>query len=266
MQVYISSVLPVGALFAVVLWLGNAAYLYLSVSFIQMLKASMPMVVYSTALCFKVEAPCKRTFLNMVVVVSGIVLASYGEVVFIAIGVACQVASIFAEAIRLILVQILLQRKGIKLNPVTTMCYVAPSCLLCLLLPFAVVEAGTVTSYTGAKVGPGLLLGSAALAFALNCSVFLLIGKSSALTMNIAGIVKDLMLIGLSVLLYKSIVTSTQVIGYSIALAGVFYYNYRKIQATQEQAVADKQQPKGRPPDEEKQKLLDTKGSKDGEA
>ena len=126
-----------------------------------------------------------------------------GEMVFIAIGVACQVASIFAEAIRLILVQILLQRKGIKLNPVTTMCYVAPSCLVCLVLPFVVVEAGRVTSWTGAKVGPGMLLGSAALAFALNCSVFLLIGKSSALTMNIAGIVKDLMLIGLSVLLYK---------------------------------------------------------------
>ena len=64
----------------------------------------------------------------------------------------------------------------------------------------------------------------------------------------------------------RSIVTSTQVIGYSIALLGVFYYNYRKIQATQEQATADKQQQKGRPPDEEKQKLLDTKGSKDGEA
>lgn len=32
------SVLPVGALFALVLWAGNAAYMYLSVSFIQMLK------------------------------------------------------------------------------------------------------------------------------------------------------------------------------------------------------------------------------------
>ena len=42
----------------------------------------MPMVVYSTALCFNVEAPCKRTFLNMVVVVCGIVLASYGKAVW----------------------------------------------------------------------------------------------------------------------------------------------------------------------------------------
>lgn len=42
-----SCILPIGLLFAATLWLGNAAYLYLSVSFIQMLKASMPMAVRS---------------------------------------------------------------------------------------------------------------------------------------------------------------------------------------------------------------------------
>lgn len=37
--------MPIGVAFALVLWLGNAAYLYLSVSFIQMVKALMPMSV-----------------------------------------------------------------------------------------------------------------------------------------------------------------------------------------------------------------------------
>lgn len=37
---------------------------------------------------------------------------------------------------------------------------------------------------------------------ALNMSVFLLIGKTSALTMNVAGVIKDWMLILLSVVLY----------------------------------------------------------------
>lgn len=35
-----SAIVPIGGAFAVVLWLGNAAYLYLSISFIQMLKVS----------------------------------------------------------------------------------------------------------------------------------------------------------------------------------------------------------------------------------
>lgn len=38
-EVYLTSVLPIAALFSLVLWLGNAAYIYLSVSFIQMTKA-----------------------------------------------------------------------------------------------------------------------------------------------------------------------------------------------------------------------------------
>ena len=39
----------------------------------------------------------------------------------------------------------------------------------------------------------------------MNMSVFLLIGKTSALTMNLAGVVKDWLLIGLSVMLYKCV-------------------------------------------------------------
>lgn len=38
-------------------------------------------------------------------------------------------------------------------------------------------------------------------------AVFLLIGKTSALTMNIAGVVKDWLLIGVSVVLFKCVLT-----------------------------------------------------------
>jgi hypothetical protein len=36
---YATSVFPIGAMFAMTLWLGNTAYLYISVAFAQMLKA-----------------------------------------------------------------------------------------------------------------------------------------------------------------------------------------------------------------------------------
>lgn len=47
-----------------------------------------------------------------------------------------------------------------------------------------------------------ILLSNGVLAFGLNLSVFLLIGKTSALSMNVAGIVKDWCLIGLSVFIF----------------------------------------------------------------
>ncbi len=49
-----------------------------------------------------------------------------------------------------------------------------------------------------------IFLSNAAAAFGLNMSVFMLIGKTSALTMNIAGVIKDWLLIGLSVLIFKA--------------------------------------------------------------
>ena len=39
-ETYMRAIVPIGGFYALTLWVGNAAYLYLSVSFIQMLKAS----------------------------------------------------------------------------------------------------------------------------------------------------------------------------------------------------------------------------------
>ena len=46
-ETYLKAIVPIGACYAGTLWVGNAAYLYLSVSFIQMLKALMPVAVFS---------------------------------------------------------------------------------------------------------------------------------------------------------------------------------------------------------------------------
>ena len=48
------------------LWLGNAAYMYLSVSFIQMLKALMPVAVFSTGCVFGIETFSAESLFNMV--------------------------------------------------------------------------------------------------------------------------------------------------------------------------------------------------------
>ena len=72
-------------------------------------------------------------------------------------------------------------------------------------------------------------LGSnAALAFALNISVYLLIGKTSALTMNVAGVIKDWMLIFISSVMFDAPISSLQLWGYLLAFAAVCYYNYQK--------------------------------------
>ena len=52
-------------------------------------------------------------------------------------------------------------------------------------------------------------------------AVFLLIGKTSALTMNIAGVIKDWLLIFCSFYLFRAPVTALNMVGYAFCCAGV---------------------------------------------
>ena len=48
--------------------------------------------------------------------------------------------------------------------------------------------------------------------------------------MNIAGVIKDWMLIGWSQYLFKAPVTGLQLVGYTIAFLGVGFHNYQKLE------------------------------------
>ena len=78
---------------------------------------------------------------------------------------------------------------------------------------------------------PSVMLANAMTAFILNLAVFLLIGKTSALTMNIAGVIKDWMLIFFSWSVFKAPVTATNLLGYIFCCSGVVVYNHMKLQA-----------------------------------
>jgi hypothetical protein len=196
-----------------------------------MLKALMPVAVFSVGCVFGTERFNWPTFLNMILVTIGVAVASFGEINFNMTGVLFQLSSIVTESIRLVLVQILLQSRGLKLNPITTLYYVAPCCFAFLLLPFFALEFSKITTDAELVVNPFHMLANATAAFGLNMAVFMLIGKTSALTMNIAGVAKDWMLIGLSVWLFHSAVSGLNLFGYFIAFLAVCWYNYQKLQA-----------------------------------
>ncbi|XP_052140636.1 probable sugar phosphate/phosphate translocator At2g25520 [Oryza glaberrima] len=256
-QLYTSSVLPIGALYSLSLWFSNSAYIYLSVSFIQMLKALMPVAVYSIGVLFKKENFKSSAMLNMLSISFGVAIAAYGEARFDARGVALQLAAVAFEATRLVLIQILLTSKGISLNPITSLYYVAPCCLAFLVIPWAFVELPRLRA-VGTFQPDFFIFGTNSLcAFALNLAVFLLVGKTSALTMNVAGVVKDWLLIAFSWSVIRDTVTPINLFGYGIAFLGVGYYNHVKLQALK----AKEAQKKAAQADEEAGSLLQERDS-----
>jgi hypothetical protein len=94
-----------------------------------------------------------------------------------------------------------------------------------------------------------MLVLNALTAFALNLAVFLLIGKTSALTMNIAGVIKDWMLIFASQHLFGNTVSFLNYVGYVIAFLSVGMYNFNKLRAAKRadrQREREKQQEGGK--------------------
>ncbi|XP_075496461.1 putative sugar phosphate/phosphate translocator At2g25520 [Primulina tabacum] len=252
-RVYITSVVPIGALYALSLWLSNSAYIYLSVSFIQMLKALMPVAVYSIGILFKKDAFKSNTMLNMLAISVGVGVAAFGEAKYDSWGVLLQLGAVLFEATRLVMIQILLTSKGINLNPITSLYYVAPSCLAFLSVPWIFVEFPLLRQRSGFHFDFAIFGTNSLCAFALNLAVFLLVGKTSALTMNVAGVVKDWLLIAFSWSVIKDTVTPLNLFGYGLAFLGVAYYNHSKLQALK----AKEAQKKAPPADEEATKLLD---------
>ncbi|GFY99754.1 nucleotide-sugar transporter family protein [Actinidia rufa] len=135
-DLYLRSVVPIGALYSLSLWFSNSAYIYLSVSFIQMLKALMPVAVYSIGVLLKKDGFRSDTMANMVSISVGVAIAAYGEARFDSWGVTLQLGAVAFEATRLVMIQILLTSKGITLNPITSLYYVAPCCLFFLSVPW----------------------------------------------------------------------------------------------------------------------------------
>lgn len=228
-EIYATSVVPIGAMFAMTLWLGNTAYLYISVAFAQMLKAIMPVAVFILGVAAGLEVMSCRMLLIMSVISFGVLVASYGEININWIGVVYQMGGVVGEALRLIFMEIFVKRKGLKLNPISVMYYVSPCSAICLFIPWIFLEKPKIAN--GSWNFPPLILALNSLCtFALNLSVFLVITHTSALTIRVAGVVKDWVVVLLSALLFADTkLTLINLLGYAIAIAGVAAYNNHKL-------------------------------------
>ncbi|KAJ9139408.1 Triose-phosphate transporter [Pleurostoma richardsiae] len=226
-RLYLRAVTPIGLLYSGSLVCSNLVYLYLSVPFIQMLKAAAPVAVLFTSWAWGVAEPSMRVFINVLVIVLGVTLASLGEIEFSWIGFFFQLGGIIFEAMRLVMIQVLLSGDGQKMDPLVSLYYYAPVCavmnvIVALFSEYSEFKWADVTS-----VGVSVLVLNALVAFLLNVSSVFLIGKTSGLVMTLTGILKNILLIVAGVMIWSTAITGLQLIGYLIALVGLFYYSLK---------------------------------------
>jgi drug/metabolite transporter (DMT)-like permease len=193
-----------------------------------MLKAFTPVAVLIFSFFAGLEKPSYHEFYIVLVISVGVAMTSIGELDFSLIGFVYQFTALIAEASRLVLTNILL--KTLKLDPLSSLYYIAPMCSIFISLAFFVFEYDFLpwdmiltTNFAIMMLINGLI------AFTLNLAVVMLISNTSALVLTLAGIIKDILLVTLSIVVFMSPITSLQIIGYSVALIGMnLHKEYKK--------------------------------------
>lgn len=214
MKIYRTKILPIAFCFAISLAAGNKAYIYLSVSFIQvvhrstshfdcriyclthlthskyfhvkilciphhphllifccfsldkMLKAFTPVSVLFLSFLSGLESPSVLQVLIVLLICVGVTISAVGELKFNLVGFALQAAGIFSESVRLVLADRFL--KDLKLDPLSTLFYVAPPSFAFILVGFMALEYDSFPVERLFTPFAGILLLNGFAAFALN--------------------------------------------------------------------------------------------------
>ncbi|RIA92617.1 triose-phosphate transporter family-domain-containing protein [Glomus cerebriforme] len=202
-----------------------------------MVKSSTPIWVLIFAFMFGLEQPRLILIFIITVISLGVILTVAGETKFNLTGFLLVLGAAIVSGLRWSLTQMLLQKEEGMNNPVATLYYVSPIMFILMTIlslifenPFHVFN----TSKHFEDLGTGLetfllmLLGGF-LAFCMTIAEFALIKNTSTVTLSVAGISKEVVVISLSVLIYHDVLTPINLLGLVISISGIAGYNYYKI-------------------------------------
>lgn len=211
---------------------GNISLRYLPVSFNQAIGATTPFftAVFAYLMTFKREA--WLTYVTLIPVVTGVVIASGGEPSFHLFGFIICIGATAARALKSVLQGILLSSEGEKLNSMNLLLYMAPIAVV-FLLPATLMMEENVVGITLALARDDsriiwLLLFNSALAYLVNLTNFLVTKHTSALTLQVLGNAKGAVAVVISILIFRNPVSVTGMLGYALTVFGVILYSEAK--------------------------------------
>lgn len=244
---YFINVVPTALSTALDVNLSNASLVFISVTFATMCKSASPIFLLLFAFAFRLESPSLKLFGIILVISSGILMTVAKETEFEFWGFMFVMLAAVMSGFRWCMTQILLQRKdhGLK-NPLVLMSYLTPIMALATglsSLAFDPWHEFPVNEYFNSSWHVMrsclLMLFGGTLAFFMVLTEFVLISVTSAMTVTIAGIVKEAVTILVAVFYFHDDFTWLKGIGLAIIIIGVSLFNLYKYQKLQKGEVGE---------------------------
>ncbi|KAF2581946.1 hypothetical protein Bca4012_000264 [Brassica carinata] len=231
-RVQFAKISALSLVFCVSVVFGNVSLRFLPVSFTQAIGATTPFFTAVFAWLMTMKREAWLTYLALVPVVAGVVIASGGEPSFHLFGFIMCIAATASRALKSVLQGILLSSEGEKLNSMNLLLYMAPIAVV-FLLPAALIMEKNVVGITIALARDDFriiwyLLFNSALAYLVNLTNFLVTKHTSALTLQVLGNAKGAVAVVISILIFKNPVSVTGMLGYALTVCGVIFYSEAK--------------------------------------
>mmetsp|Transcript_31008 Transcript_31008/g.54419 ORF Transcript_31008/g.54419 Transcript_31008/m.54419 type:complete len:354 (+) Transcript_31008:90-1151(+) len=204
---------------------GMAAYLYLSISFIQMLKATTPVMTMAILLCLNMLDFRYNLVLSTIVIVIGAIISGFGEGGLSSAGLAIMLISCLSEATRCVLTQNLLD--GTKLSVIEGLYLMSPPCALATFLAVFFFEKNALSAkgFDSMYANPAIFTLASTLGFVQHLCTLWVVQSTNALTLKILGPLRSVVVVGVSVLCLGESLSLLKGSGYVISLFGLLWYN-----------------------------------------
>ncbi|EFJ49182.1 hypothetical protein VOLCADRAFT_104385 [Volvox carteri f. nagariensis] len=215
---YWKRIFPVGACQGLTLFLGNQMYFFLTVAFIEMSRASLPVTTMIALWLARLETPTAAVIRAVCLTAVGCAIAAYGEVHLTLVGALLAACNLSMESIRLVMTQYLLV--GCDMHPLQSLKFIAPAATLTLLVGSAIREYPTMVKNKAFSIvasAPFHFMLAAVLGLVVNVLGVVIIKLSSATTLKVLAAVRGPIVVMCSVMLFSEAVTLIEFLGYSMS-------------------------------------------------
>ncbi|KAM3617926.1 uncharacterized protein V6R79_012776 [Siganus canaliculatus] len=227
---YLRKVAPTALATALDIGLSNWSFLFITISLYTMTKSSAVLFILFFSLVFKLEEPNPFLIVVVLLISSGLFMFTFESTQFNMEGFIMVLMASFLGGIRWTLTQLLMQKAELGLqNPIDAMYHLQPLMFLGLFPLFLYNEAlslGTseklfrVTELSPLLYSLFTLSVGGTLAFGLGFSEFLLVSRTSSLTLSISGIFKEVCTLLLAASLGDKM-SMLNWLGFAVCLCGI---------------------------------------------
>lgn len=168
-----------------------------------------------------------QALLTLIPVTGGVAIATISELSFHAGGFIAALTSCFLTGLKFVLSASVLGG-SIKLDSINLLLYMAPPAVLMLFPVAALVEGGRLATWAAdparVPIDYGYIFLSGIISFALNAMLFIVLKATSSVTVTVAGNLKTVAVIALSVAIFRNPFTVFNALGCLVAIGGCMWY------------------------------------------